>query len=416
MKRMAVLRLGGARWSRQVWISRVFGGGVAGAMGDARTLRVRPTAKKAATTARLRQLARVALMLLPTIFAGLYYGAIATDQYVSEARFVIRTASKPGGMIGGLGALLQMVGISRSQDDAWAVHDFLTSRDALRALTTQLDLRAIYGRPDADFLARYPSVLFNSSDEQLYRYFQHMLTVVVNSSTGLTTLRVNAFRAADAKTVAQTLLDMGEGLVNGLNERLQADALRLATAEVSRAEQRRITNQQALTAFQNRELLLDPTKNSAIVLEVIGKLSAELANARANVAETRASSPTSPNLLSLQQHVVALEHQISIERSRVGNTSDGLADKIAEYEKLSLEREFSIRVLSQAVSALEQARIETRRQQLFLERVVEPGLADDATMPQRWRMVFTVFGFNLLAAAVGWLVMTGLREHSGATG
>jgi capsular polysaccharide transport system permease protein len=128
-----------------------------------------------------------------------------------------------------------------------------------------------------------------------------------------------------------------------------------------------------------------------------------------------ANSPTNPNLPSLRQRVEALEGQLALERNRVGSTSDRLAEKLAEYEKLSLEREFSVRALSDAVKSLEQARLEARRQQLFLERVVDPGVADYATMPQRWRMVATVFGFNVLGLAMGWLIVTGVREHPGVT-
>jgi capsular polysaccharide transport system permease protein len=363
--------------------------------------------------ASLWRLMRIACLLSPSIFAAVYYGLIASDQYVSEAVFVIRTASKPSVSALGLNALLQMVGISHAEDDAYAARDYLTSRDAVRALASKLDLRAIYGRADADFLARYPSILFGRSDEQLYRYFQHMLTVMVSTTTGLTTLRVDAFDAADAQKVAATMLELAEDLVNRLNDRAQADAVRLADSEVARSEDRRIRIQQEITAFRDRELVLDPIKSSAIVMGVIGKLSAQLAEARANLAETRASSPTSPNLPSLQQQANALQHQIAVESARIGSASDGLADKIAEYEKLNLEREFAIRALSQAVTQLEQARLEARRQQLFLERVVEPGTADYATMPRRWRMVFTVFGLNVVGLAVGWLFLTGLREHSG---
>jgi capsular polysaccharide transport system permease protein len=393
-----------------VLISRVFGGGDVQAA--SLTGRRQITLRHARLTPLWRRV-RLLLMLSPSLLAAAYYGAIASDQYVSEARFVIRTASKPSGVAGGLGALLQMVGIARSQDDAWAVHDFLTSRDAVRALSSRLDLRTIYGRNDADFLARYPSILYGGSEERLFDYFQRMLTVVVVPTTGLTTLRVDAFRAADAQKVAAALLDLGEDLVNRLNDRTQADAVRVAAAEVARFEQRRIVNQQAITTFRNRELLLDPEQNSAIVLEVIGKLSTALADARANLDELRASSPSSPNLPSMKRQVGAIEGQIALERSRVGSASDALANKIAEYEKLNLEREFSIRALSQSVASLEQARLEAWRQQLFLERVVEPGAADYATMPQRWRMGFTVFGFNVLGLAVGWLIVTGLREHAG---
>jgi capsular polysaccharide transport system permease protein len=354
---------------------------------------------------------RIALVLLPTIGAGVYYGVVATDLYVSEARFVIRTA-KPSSALGGIGALLQLAGLSRSQDDAYAVHDYLTSRDALHQLAERVDLRAIYNHPDADVIARYPSVLFGTSDEQLYRYFQHRLTVIVNNTSGLTTMRVEAFRAADAQRVASELLSLAEGLVNKLNERMQQDAVKVAASEVARAEQRRVDNQIEITAFRNRELILDPGSNSAIVMELIGKLSAQLADTRAEIAETRGNSPNSPQLVPLQQRAEAIEHQIALERGRVASSSDGLADKIAVYERLMLEREFAVRTLEQAVIALETARIEGRRQQMYLERVVEPGLPDEAMEPRRWETVLTVFGFNVIGMGVLWLIGAGLREHA----
>jgi capsular polysaccharide transport system permease protein len=356
-------------------------------------------------------LLRAMLVLLPTICAGVYFGAIATDRYVSEARFVIRSA-KPTSSLGGLGALLQLAGLSRSQDDAYAVHDFLTSRDALHQLAERVDLRAIYNDPDADFIARYPSPFYGRSDEALYRYFQSMLSVVVNNSTGLTTLRVQAFRAEDSERIARAMLDLGESLVNRLNERMQGDAMAVAAAEVARAEQSRVARQIAITEFRNRELMLDPGKTSAIVVELIGKLSAQLADARAEIAETRGNSPNSPQLQSLQQRADAIEHQIDVERGRVGSSSDGLAEKIATYERLMLEREFSIRTLAQAVTALETARIEARRQQIYLERVVEPGRPDEATMPRRWETALTIFGFNVIGGVVLWLIGAGLREHA----
>ena len=58
---------------------------------------------------------RVVLVLLPTLMAAVDHGAIASDRYVSEARFVIRTASKPTSLAGGLGALMQLIGMSRSR-------------------------------------------------------------------------------------------------------------------------------------------------------------------------------------------------------------------------------------------------------------------------------------------------------------
>jgi capsular polysaccharide transport system permease protein len=371
------------------------------------------TGRRTFSLRRWRVPLRIVLVLLPTLVTAAYYGAVATGRYVSEARFVIRTASKPGDLAGGVGALLQLVGMSRSEDDAYAVRDFLTSRDAMHELEARVDLTAIYHNQDADPLVRYPSQLFHATDEGFYKYFEHRLSVVVSTTTGLTTLRVEAFRAEDAAKVARILLDLSEGLVNKLNARMQEDAVRVAAAEVARAEQVRIDKQVAVTAFRNRELILDPGASSTIVVELIGKLSTELADVRTQIAETVSNSPNSPQLASLRQQAAAVEQQIQAERERVANNSDGLAEKIEQYERLILDQQFSVRILEQAVTALEIARVDARRQQLFLERVVEPGVPDEALMPERWRSVFTVFGFNVLGAGVLWLLIAGLSEHAG---
>ena len=355
---------------------------------------------------------RVVLVLLPTIVTGLYYGLSASDRYVSEARFVIHTASKPAGLLGGLSALLQLAGLERSQDDAYAVRDYITSRDAMAALAQRVDLRGAYGLPGADFLARYPSALYGSTDEEFYRYFQTMLTAFVNNTSGLTILRVEAFRAQDAHEIALGLLELSESLVNRLNDRIQQDSLALARAELARAEERKIATAVAITAFRNKEVMLDPNKETTALIGLIGQLAAQRAQARMLLDETRANSPGSPQLQSQQQRISAIERQIDEQRMKITGDASGLAEKIAQYERLELEDQFALRALAQATASLEAARLEARRQQLFLERVVEPGLPDQAMLPQRWRTVGTVFGFNLIGALVLVLLISGLREHA----
>ncbi len=356
---------------------------------------------------------RLALVMLPTIAAAVYYGFIATPLYVSEARFVIRSGAKPPSIAGGIDALLQLAGVSHSQDDAYAVRDYLTSRDAMQALQKQVDLQAMYRRADVDPIVRFPTPWFDDTAEGFYEYFEQRLSVVVNDTSGLTTVKVEGFEPKDAHRVASAMLGLGEDLVNRLNARMQADAVRLAQSEVDRMEQRRIDSQIAMTAFRNRELILDPAKSSAMVLQLIGKLSTELADARTQIAETEGNSRNSPQLANLRQRAMAIEQQIAIERGRVANSSDGLADKIAQFERLTLDQEFATHGLTQAESALELARIDARRQQMFLERVVEPDMPDEAMEPRRLRIIFTVFGFNVIGAAILWLLVMGLTEHAG---
>ena len=356
------------------------------------------------------KIAFLLVVAVPTALSALYFGLIASDRFVSESTFVVRSAKSP--LSGGLGGLLQVVGITRSQDDAYSVQEYLLSRDAVAALAQTLPLRDMFNRPGADFFARYPNPLYRSSDEELFQYYKSRVSVVHGATTGLTTLKVETFLADDSLKINQTLLGLGEALVNRMNERIRADAIHFAEAEVKRGEERLVETQVAITEFRNRELMLDPSKSSLIVAELIGRLSAELAAVTAQLREVEASSPSSPQIPGLQRRIAALDGQITLERQRVSTASDGLADKIAGYERLTLQREFAVKALASAVTSLEVARNEARRQQLYLERVVEPHIPDNAEQPRRLRTVILVFAGSLMLFFVGWLLLAGVREHS----
>lgn len=346
---------------------------------------------------------------LPTWLAALYFGLIAADQYQSEARFVVKSAKSqnaPPGL-----SMLTSLGLGRSQDDAYAVQDFITSRDAIARLRPLLPLEKIYGVAEADFLAHFPSIFYRNNEERFYAYFQNMVSVVHLASTGVTTLKVRAFEPADARAIAVALLEQGEALVNRMNERGKADALRSALAELDTAQQRLVAAQLAQTAFRNRELTIDPASNAVSLGELIGQLSSELAATRAQIRELSIGSTASPQLPGLRRKETALEQQIVQERARIGRDSGGLANRIADYETLKLERDFAEKRVTVSEAELVRAREEAARQQLYLERVVEPNLPDYATQPERLRLTAMVLFANLLALLIGWLVYSGLREH-----
>jgi capsular polysaccharide transport system permease protein len=356
---------------------------------------------------------RWTVLLLPSILAVAYYGLVAADQYESEARFVVRSAARPE-MSGTLSFLVQL-GLARSQDDSFIVQDFIGSRDAVDRLKARLPLLRVYGQDDADFLARYPSLLYGPEEEQLYRYLKNMISVVHSERTGISTLRVRAFDAADARSVAETLLQLSEELVNRLNARLHTDAIANSAAEVKTAQERLIEAQTRLTEFRNRELMVDPARNAVALAELIARLSAELGVVQAQVAEMKGGTAASPQLVGMQRKATALEQQIAEERRRVADDSDGLATRIAAYERLQLEREFARRMLANSEAELVRARSDAARQMLYLERLVEPNLADYATQPKRLRLLLTVVMANVLLILVGWLIYSGVSEHAPRT-
>jgi capsular polysaccharide transport system permease protein len=357
-----------------------------------------------------RRVVRWVTVLLPSILAALYYFGIASDQYESEARFVVRSAARPA-MPGGLSFLVQL-GFTRSQDDSFIVQDFMTSRDAIEKLKVRLQLVHMFSGHNADFLARYPSIIYGPEAEEFYRYFESMVTVLHLDKSGISTLRVRAFKPEDARDIAATLLLLAEELVNRINTRIQQDAIANSLEELTNAQQRLVAAQASLTEFRNRELTVDPARNAVSLAELIAQLSAELATTQAQVAEMKSSTAGSPQLVGLQRKAAALERQIAEERKRIAGNRDGLATRIAAYERLQLEREFARRLLTNSEVELTRSRNEAARQLLYLERIVEPHLADYSTQPKRTRTVLTIFLANVLLASVAWLIVSGVQEHA----
>ena len=348
--------------------------------------------------------------MLPTLLSAVYFFLIASDRYESEARFVVRSSARPE-VSGGMTFLVQL-GLAKSQDDSFIVQDFMTSRDAIDQLRQRLPLAEMFDREGADFLARYPSLLYRPANERFYKYFQRMVSVIHVEKSGISTLRVQAFRADDARRIAETLLTLSEELINRLNQRLQSDAVASSQGDLEKAQERLVRAQAALTDFRNKELILDPAQNAVALAELIGQLSAELASTQAQIIQMRSGSAGSPQLQPLQRKAAALQEQIARERARIAADTGGLASRIAAYERLSLEREFANKMTAAAEAELVRSRTEASRQMLYLERIVEPHLADYSTEPKRARSVATIFGANLLLLLIGWLILSGVREHA----
>ncbi|AYG68899.1 MULTISPECIES: capsule biosynthesis protein [unclassified Rhizobium] len=345
----------------------------------------------------------------PTLVVSAYYAFIAAPIYVSEASFVVRMAAPPSSNV--FGSLLQNSGITRSQDDTFSVQEYIRSRQALKELTDRLPVRAIFGSRQADRLTRFPRPWENSSEEELYNYYSDRVSVIHNDTTGITMLRTTAFHAQDAADLNTALLSLGGKLLDRLNDRARSDAVRFADNEVQEAQQRAIDAQKNITNFRNKELMIDPNASSMSMVDLITNLTAELANTRARLAETRKTAPDSNAIPFLTSQIAALEQQIENERAKMVGSDKSVAPRIADYESLVLMREFANKALVAALDSLEAARADARRQQLYLEVVVPPHLPDEAEMPYALKNILVVFLSLSLAYLLGWLMLTALRDH-----
>jgi capsular polysaccharide transport system permease protein len=353
-----------------------------------------------------------ALVGLPTLVAGVYYFAIASDLYLSEAKFIVRSPKQV--QTSSIGALIQSTGLARAVDDTAVVEDFIMSRDAVRKLEQKNDLREVFGRPEGDFVTRFPGVLRRSDFEALFRRYDLFVSVETDHTSGVTALRVKAYRPEDSQTIARALLNHSEELINELNERARKDTLDTARREVDRAQDRVSQIQSQLTAYRVQQKMLDPKSASSGVLELIGQMNTAQTTARQQLGELLKNAPNSPQIPLMETRIASLDKLIAEERAKLSGETNSVVATLTEYERLTLDRELAEKALASAFTSLEAARLEAQRQQLYLETIAQPNLADYPLYPKRVVSFGMVLVSCLLAYGIAWLLVISAREHAAA--
>ncbi len=153
-------------------------------------------------------------------------------------------------------------------------------------------------------------------------------------------------------------------------------------------------------------------QNSAIILDIIGTLSTEVAQGVDAARGKERMAPQSPGANSLRARISSLQAQIANQRSQLAGGDESLASKLAAYEQLVLGRELADKSLASATNALDAARQEAQRKQIYIELIVAPNQPDEDTEPRRTRAIVTVFVLMLAVFSVGWILLVGAKEHA----
>ena len=126
--------------------------------------------------------------------------AVAKDQFSSTMGFVVRTedVSVSSDIFGSL-AGISSVGAT----DTDILYEFIQSAQLVREVDAEVDLRSYY----SEHYSSDPVFAFDPSGtiEDLTDYWQRMVKIFYDAGTGLIEIRVNAFDAGAANTIANAV-------------------------------------------------------------------------------------------------------------------------------------------------------------------------------------------------------------------
>ncbi len=349
------------------------------------------------------------LVVFPLSISAFYYAVLASDVYVSESRFVVRSPDQPS--MTGLGGLLKSTGFSNASDKIYATKDYLTSRDSLESINHNGEFEAVYSDHSISMVDRFNGFGFQGNFEDLYQYYKRKVEVKYDSTSSITTLTVRAYSPEAAKRFNEQLLGLAENAVNQMSERGQKDLVRLAELEVGQAKEKAQDAALALAAYRNNAGILDPEKQASVQMQMISKLQDQLIATRTQLVQLRALAASNPQIPVLTAEEQALSREIQTQLRQVTGGKGSLAATAVRYERLLLESEFAGKQLASAFASLEEARSEARRKKAYVERVVNPNLPDYPLEPRRWRGIFTTFILGVIAWGILSMLISGMLEH-----
>jgi capsular polysaccharide transport system permease protein len=357
----------------------------------------------------------VAMVALPNVIAIFYFGLIASDQYVSEAKFTVSSGAIPKmdavGSVTGVPPMLIV-------QDTQVVTSYIASRAMVEALDRDIGLRAVYSAPSIDWWARFRK---NKPIEKFADYWEKMSSTSIAFPSGIVSLKVRAFTPEDAKRIADAVIRQSENLINDMNDRMRRDTVLASERDMQRAAQALGRARIAMESERNAEGLIDVGQTNKALTGLETELQSDLLKAEQEYqTEIRYVAADAPQMRVLKSRITAMKSQLDEMKAQLTSTDEkaisaaadkALSGKMTKFAELDLEERIAEKRYAVSVAAVEAARIISERRMLYLHEIVAPALPEESMYPQRWLSV----GMTLLGSLIAWAATVGamafVRNH-----
>ncbi len=348
----------------------------------------------------------VVLVLAPLAAVIFYLATVAEDQYQSTTGFTVRSqdSSSANDLLGGLASFAG----SSTASDSDILYEFIQSQEMMEAVDAQIDLRAHYSQhwPSDWAFSIWPE----ATQEEMIWYWQRIVSISFDSSSGLIEVQALGFDPKTAQAITRAIVAESQTRINALNQQARADAIGYAQADLEEAVEEMKAAREALTRFRTRTRIVDPEADIQGRMGVMNNLQQELATSLIEYDLLRGTVATGdPRLKKAQQRIDVIRQRIDIERQTftstntdTGGVGEDYPSLISEFERLTVDREYSEEAYRAALTGLALARDEASRQSRYLATYINPTRAQEAEYPER----FVLSGLVALFLVLGWSILS----------
>ncbi len=357
----------------------------------------------------------------PIVLVAGYLFAVAEDQYSSTTGFSVQR-EEGAAASDFLGIIPGLVGGGSGASDTDVLYEFIQSQEIVRRIDAELDLRGHYsqhwkGMPWAT--DKVFSIWPDADIEDLLWFWKRIVRISYDKSTGLIELRVFAFDPDFAQAVGREIVGESQAMINMLSNTAREDATRYAIADLDEALERLKAAREALTAFRTRTQIVDPEADLQSRLGVMSNLQQQLAQALIDYdLLLNTANAEDPRVRQAARRISVIRERIGSERESFtsDDTSNGAVGEdyptlIAEFERLTVDREYGEETYRAALAALDVARATAARQSRYLATYIEPTKAESSEYPKRWIILGLCVLFLTMAWSIGALIYYSIRDR-----
>lgn len=354
------------------------------------------------------------LVVVPVMASFIYFQIFASDQFISEMRFAVRGSTEvlPGAgalASSGLGTLASL----NANQDVFIVADYINSQAIIDDLSKDIDLRAIFNTPGADFLARFDP---SRPSEEFLRYWRKAVRASVDVASGILTVEVRTFLPEDSVRLASAIRARCDVMVNQLLAKMRSDMTERAEGEVKAAMDALAVRRAILERFRNMRNSIDPLGSARALGSTITQLRRDLVAVEVSLARARdALDADAVSIRLLESNRVILTAQIAMLEAKITGASidpSTVSAALAEYDKLEVEKTLAANRVSVAEKILENARADADRRHLHLVSIEDPTRPQSSLFPHRGYMIAMFFLGAFGVWAVVSLTVANIRDHA----
>ena len=356
-----------------------------------------------------RWLSRIAVVLIAALLA-VYWVFVATERFVSEARFLVRSekSASPMDVLSGMG----LSPSGASQDPNRQLLAFISSADCLAEVDARCQIVRHWQDSAIDPWTRLAA---DATREAALVHWRSRVTARWDEATGLLFLEVQAHSPIMAASAAAAILAACERISNQMSQQL-IDARRQALE--SETERARIELDAAIIAwemFQTRHGILDVGQESAAIASQLAALEQRRTAEGIALAEERARlAEQSEPIQRLVARLRSLDDAIFAARVRLmsGTGADAARTPqlISESQRLQSSVKYRQDLYAVVLSGAQAAQAEQRAVVWKLITIAAPRVPDEARLPARFSNAILAVIFVLSIYCLNSLILHAIRE------